>query len=632
MAQNRGEIDPHEMFQNELALRDIDSSGAFAVDRRDRLAKLASSPYFARIDFGPAPQDTAPYYIGRFAFSHENELLIFDWRAPVAGMFYDCEVGPAFYQAPRGRVQGVLARKRQFKIANGVMEYALESSDNVRDEVLQRELAATSDEKMKSIIATIQKEQNTIIRSKQAGTLIIQGAAGSGKTSIALHRVAFLMYRQKEELKAQNIVILSPNKVFGDYIAGVLPELGEEPVFSASLADIAGVQLEKLIGFAPDKNPLEANDNAWARRVRKKSTLAFVRLMDQYIAALPQRAFHAREYRIENFMAPADWIEQRLAAYQKLPLLKRLEQVAEDIHDRFETDNVMGHELPRARSILKDLKAMLVYKNTLALYKDFLHWAGLWHLFVMPDKKTLEWNDVFPLLYLHAAFAGLCGSRVIKHLVIDEMQDYTPIQLAVLNRLFPCPKTILGDFGQAINPNHGHTVADILQLYDGAAFEELKTSYRSSWEIIRFAKRICPGADLHAIERHGEEPMVTACGGEREQREEMARLIAAFHAGGGGTMGIILKTDARAQSWYEALKELNGVHLIGPASKRFEGGVCVTSVQMAKGLEFDEVIIPQADAETYHTGHDRSLLYVACTRAMHKLCLLYAGRRSPLLG
>ncbi len=178
-------------------------------------------------------------------------------------MFYDCEVGPAFYQAPRGRVQGVLARKRQFKIANGVMEYALESSDNVRDEVLQRELAATSDEKMKSIIATIQKEQNTIIRSKQAGTLIIQGAAGSGKTSIALHRVAFLMYRQKEELKAQNIVILSPNKVFGDYIAGVLPELGEEPVFSASLADIAGVQLEKVIGFEPDKNPLEVVRDKW---------------------------------------------------------------------------------------------------------------------------------------------------------------------------------------------------------------------------------------------------------------------------------------------------------------------------------------------------------------------------------
>jgi DNA helicase-2/ATP-dependent DNA helicase PcrA len=212
MVQYRGEIDPHEMFQNELALKQIDSRGAFAVEIRDKLAKLLGSPYFARIDFRETSKENpAAFYIGRFAFSHDNELLISDWRSPVASMFYDCEIGPAGYDAPAGRIDGELTRKRQFKIKNGEMEYALESSVNIQDDILQRELCHTSDEKMKSIIATIQKEQNLIIRNEKAGTLLIQGVAGSGKTSIALHRIAYLLYRFKDRLSAKNVTILSPN-------------------------------------------------------------------------------------------------------------------------------------------------------------------------------------------------------------------------------------------------------------------------------------------------------------------------------------------------------------------------------------------------------------------------------------
>lgn len=192
MVENRGEIDPHEMFQNELALKQLDQKGAFAVGVREKLARLKASPYFARIDFQyEEGEDAEKFYIGPASFNDNNELLICDWRAPVAGMFYDCEVGPAGYGAPSGKIEGRLTRKRQFKIKDGKMEYALESSVNIQDDVLQRELSHTSDEKMKSIIATIQKEQNQIIRNEKAGTMIIQGVAGSGKTSIALHRIAF---------------------------------------------------------------------------------------------------------------------------------------------------------------------------------------------------------------------------------------------------------------------------------------------------------------------------------------------------------------------------------------------------------------------------------------------------------
>lgn len=632
MAQNRGEIDPHEMFQNELALREIDGSGAFAVEVRDKLAKLKDSPYFARIDFREAGDKSAvPYYIGRFSYSREAELLIFDWRAPVAGMFYDCEVGPAGYTAPRGDIKGALTRKRQFSIKKGELEYVLESSVNVQDDVLQRELSHTSDERMKSIIATIQREQNQIIRNERAKTLIIQGVAGSGKTSIALHRVAFLLYRFKDRLAAQNVTILSPNRVFGDYISNVLPELGEEPIFGVSMADIAEVQLEGVIGFAPDRDLIEDEDKPWAARVQFKSTLDFVREMDGYIERMADRVFAAEDYVFGSFTAPGGWIRTRYDAYGKHPVMKRLQMVADDIYERFIDENRFEEELPKLRSILKKLKDMLRTKNTLALYKDFYRQIGRAKMLVMPGRRTLEWNDVFPFLYLHAAFEGVRESPVIRHLVIDEMQDYTPIQFAVLGRLFPCRKTILGDFSQRVNPNHCHSLEDIRALHEGAVFVELNTSYRSTYEIISFARKVQPSAKPDPIRRHGEAPQVLGFDGPKEQLDWLCRAIREFAQSGYASLGVIAKTNADAQRLYDALRGEGGVHLIAPDSRNFESGVSITSVQMAKGLEFDQLIIPDADSAHYHTEQDRALLYVACTRAMHRLDLLYCGKPSKFI-
>lgn len=630
MVQNRGEIDPHEMFQNELALGEIDSSGAFAARRLEQLAKLRDSPYFARIDFCPAGGQPAGYYIGRFAFSHQGEPLILDWRAPLASMFYDQGLGPAYYDAPGGRVAGELRLKRQFRIKNGVLEYALDSPDSIRDEVLQRELAATTSRKMRSIIATIQKEQNAIIRNQRAETLIIQGVAGSGKTSIALHRVAWLMYRLGDRLRARNITILSPNRVFGDYISTVLPELGEEPIFQAGPGDIAEAQLEKGMSFAPEPDPLETGDAAWAERVAFKSTADFLARLEAYAAGLGHTAFEARELRFEPFFVTAQWIEARLEAYGRHPLLKRLEMIAGDIHERFEADNRMGDELPRPGAILKGLKAMLRFKSTLALYRNFYRWLGEPRLFVPAGKKTLEWNDVFPFLYLQAAFTGLQESGIIRHLVIDEMQDYTPVQHAVLGRLFRCRKTILGDFGQMADPNHQHSLEDVLRLYPGAEFVELRQSYRSTSEIIRFAAGLWPGAGARPVERHGAEPAVTACRSEAEELARLKQLIAEFRRAGQGSLGILVQTNGAARALHEKLGDPD-TELITPESRRFSEGVSIAPVRLAKGLEFDTVVIPGASRAAWHTEHHRRLLYIACTRALHRLELLYTGAPAPFL-
>ena len=245
--ENRGYMDAMEIFSNEKSISQIVSSGEFISKQKTKIESLINTPYFARIDFRYDDEDEIEkIYIGRNAFIDKfGDMLIYDWRAPVSSMYYDFELGNASYDAPLGKVEGEITLKRQFKITKSKMDYVLESALSIGDEVLQRELSNTSDQRMKNIVATIQKEQNRIIRNERTDTLIIQGVAGSGKTSIALHRVAYFLYKYREYLSAENVVVISPNKVFADYISNVLPELGEEPIIQLDIEDIEREQLDK---------------------------------------------------------------------------------------------------------------------------------------------------------------------------------------------------------------------------------------------------------------------------------------------------------------------------------------------------------------------------------------------------
>ncbi len=638
MVEHRNEGDAKEMFQAERIMADIGASGSSAVGHLERIKKVKASPFFARIDFRPAGEQDIPYYIGIYAFRHQRKLLVIDWRSPVASMFYDFETGPAFYTtpatltAPSERVEGSLTLKRQFKIKDGEVEYAFDSSQNIQDDILQQELAHTSDEKMKSIISTIQKEQNRIIRDETSDVMIIQGVAGSGKTSIALHRVAFLLYRFRETIKAQNVTIISPNKVFGDYISGVLPELGEEPIFEASLEDLALVQIEEGVDFVGPRNPLETSDKAWEQRVRFKSSAEFVALMDDYIDRLPDLLFQAQDYVFGDFSVPADWIRERVNIYKRFPMMERLEQTADDIHSRLENEFLREEKPPHRTKIFQSLRSMLKCRTTLQAYREFYRTIGKPKMYTPVKKGILEWNDVFPYLYLQSYFTGVQVGRRIKHLVIDEMQDYSPIQYAVLNRLFPCPKTILGDFSQSIDPNCNYTLEELHSLYKGSQLMRLEKSYRSTYEIIHFAKSISGEQDFEAVERHGEKPALLRCAAEEEELQTLSELIRDFHESDYNAMALLTRTNTQAKELYEKLRERGAdVELILPDSVSFHNGATVMSVQMSKGLEFDQVVIPQASEEVYHTDFDKNLLYVACTRAMHKLTLTCAGRPSRLI-
>lgn len=632
MADYRNEMDSHEKLQNERLLEQTDRTGVFAVEVREKMEKLMDSPYFARIDFIPdGDEEAETFYIGRFGFTHHNEKLIFDWRAPISGLFYDYDTGRAKFEAPACWIEGELTRKRQFKIKSGIMEYAIESSTNVQDEILQKELAHTSDEKMKSIISTIQREQNVIIRNESANTLIIQGVAGSGKTSIALHRIAFLLYRFKNQMKAEDVTIISPNKVFADYISNVIPELGEEPVCEMSFMDLAHNALKDIIAFESEKNALENEDEAWKKRVKFKSNMAFVELLDQYINNLPERVFLAKDYTHHDNVVQASWIRERFRAYEKIPVKQRLTFVAGDIREKLRSLMGMWGEVPKVNVILKSLNKMLNIKDALEMYKDFYQYIDKTEMLVLPEKKTLEWEDVFPFLYLMAAFEGMEVSKTVKHLVIDEMQDYTPIQFAVLNMMYPCQKTILGDFGQVLNPCHLHSLDEIRRLYKDAQFVALNKSYRSTYEIMEYAKKICNQPFLEMVERHGEKVQNIYCENVDSEIASIKKLITKFEGGKNTSLGIVVKTGAEAKKLYDLLSGEHNVHLLTQDSTTFINGVFITPIRMAKGLEFDEVIVPDADNRNYASDYDRNLLYIACTRAMHKLTLLYTGSASHFM-
>lgn len=611
-------------------------TGESAVALKRKLIKLHQSPYFGRIDFASGEGTPAAIYIGIHTFSDERagQTLIHDWRAPISSMFYDFESGHAWYDTPAGRVEGEITLKRQYRIRDGRMEFMIENDVNIHDEVLQKELSKAADEKMKTIVATIQRDQNAVIRNESSQIMIIQGVAGSGKTSIALHRIAFLLYRFRETISAKDILIISPNKVFADYISNVLPELGEEQIPEMGMDELAQDLLENKFRFQTFFQQvaflLETHDAGFIERVRFKSDFEFLRKINQYLIHLENNFFEAQELRIGKTVVPSPFIHDRLKSYHRIPLLKRIPAVVKDIQQfvRSRTDRKLtGQEKAR---IWEAVPGMIRVTNVFEVYRGFYEWIGRPELFQMAVGNVLEYSDVFPLIYCKLRVEGGQTFDHVKHLLIDEMQDYTPIQYRVLSRLFTCRKTILGDITQTVNPYSGSSSEGIHQVFPQADVIKLFRSYRSTWEITQFTQRILPNPHLIAMERHGPPPEIKRFNNEKEEIDEIRRIVAAFENSGHQSMAIIAKTQRQSKFLFNELRSA-GVHLLTAESTSFKSGVIITTAHLAKGLEFDDVVVPFVSARNYHTEVDQRMLYIACSRAMHQLVVTHSGSVSALV-
>jgi DNA helicase-2/ATP-dependent DNA helicase PcrA len=613
-----------------------------AVMLRKRVERLLESPYFGRVDFSArGDTDGGAYYIGVHNFSspETQEIVIHDWRAPVSSLFYDFETGEASFETPKGTTHGEITGKRQYKIQGGRLEYMFDSALNIGDEVLQRELSQSADDRMKNIVATIQREQNAVIRNETAQVLILQGVAGSGKTSIALHRLAFLLYRFKDTLSSDNVMILSPSRVFGDYIADVLPELGEERVAGIDFDRIAGTFLAKVTDYEAFSEQvvtlLDHVDEAAAERMRYKATPEFVSLLDDWITSRVHEEFTPAEIEQKSNRLSADWVADAFEESRALPIFTRLDHVANTaVHLLKNKIQDRGGKWAAAdtNSVRRQVRAMFPYKDAFAMYKAFYAEPDRRGLFKPLGRKKIEYADVFPLIYTMIRTARQENYRHIRHLLVDEMQDYTPVQYAVLRELFSCQMTILGDSNQSVNPFSSSSLSTIHSIFPEADCLELCKSYRSTAEITEFAQNISRNNKLVPIERHGLPPQVIGCADQRDQQAQILPLIERHRHSDHRSLGIICKTVAQAKALYHALAEA-GVELtfLDYDSTAFGSGIVITSAHISKGLEFDAVIVPYVDDTNYANEMDRCMLYIACTRAMHELHLTHPGPLSRFL-
>lgn len=630
-------------------------SGEAAVAHKGRLEKLIASPYFGRFDFrekgvdGEEPGKVLtgrltddggplPFYLGIHAFYDEatNTNLIHDWRAPIASMYYDFEPGEVWYDAPSGRIEGEMLLKRQYRIRGGRMEFMLENSSNTMDEILQEELRKSADDRMKTIVATIQRDQNAVVRNESSRVLVIQGVAGSGKTSIALHRIAFLLYRFRESLQSRDILIISPNKVFADYISNVLPELGEDRIPEIGMEELADRALEGKLKFQTFFEQvdllLEKSDESFRERMRYKSSQELLARMDEYLTHVEKTYFEPADLWVRRYPVPEWFIREKFEAYHRLPLLKRFAEIARNIEENVKFYYGYDMNAEERQDVRKKVTAMFRITNLRELYRDFYDWLGHPELFRLTARGRFEYADVFPFLYMKIRLEGVKTYHQVQHLLIDEMQDYTPVQYAVIARLFHCRMTILGDASQSVNPYSSSSQDLIRRLFPGSDGVKLLRSYRSSFEITRFAQRILPNEELIAIERRGEEPAVVAYHSEADELAALKQVVLDFEASPDRSMGIICKSRKQAADLMARLEGLGPyIHLLTLQSASFGGGIMLTTVHMAKGLEFDRVVVPFVTAGNYHTGMDKHLLYIACTRAMHRLTLTYSGAGSPFI-
>ena len=649
--ENYTEMDQYgyENFDNQQALLHEINASNEKIELRRRFRKMMDSPFFGRVDFCYEGEDEPEiFYIGIANLAEENGglPLIYDWRAPVSGLFYDFDKGPASYLAPLGEIHGDIAAKWQYKIRGGKMIYEFESDVKIDDEILKAELGSNGDVQLKNIIRTIQKEQNAIIRNTSDRIMVIQGAAGSGKTSIALHRIAYLLYHDRKNLKSSSVLVLSPNGVFSDYISHILPELGEENIREMSFDLFAYKRLKNVVSDCEDRYDLIERQIAGLcdeKLLKEKLSRDFLDRMEGYLVELEDSLMNFRDVEHRGVVKKEqEIIELFYFKFMDIPLLSRMDAVAEYFIDEVET--LKGFDLPdeEREAVKSRFYRMYETRDLYVLYNRFLRQEGFPSLpQVQYEKRKLRYEDVYPVLYLKYRLETQQEDSGVRHLIVDEMQDYSMIQYLIIQRLFKCRMTILGDREQTMDGEQ----QDVLTLLPKIFGKDIRRivmnkSYRNTVEIASYANKLAGITEVELFERHGKPVVQKEFPGLEEALESVVRelrlekqaVIAENADEGVGdiisyeTAAVIARTADEARETYYILKEKleaegfdtkERLSLLHRDSTNFQKGLTVTTFYMAKGLEFDQVF-------SVFPGEDRSPIverarYIAATRALHEL-------------
>lgn len=634
--ENYTEMDQYgyEDYDNQQALFRQMNANEEQFRLRKRFKKMQDSPFFGRVDFryeGDEEAETFYIGIGNLSESAGSLPLVYDWRAPVSGLFYDYDKGPASYEAPSGIFEGEVTSKWQYKIRKGKMLYEFESDVKIDDEILGAELGSNGEVQLKNIVRTIQKEQNEIIRNTKDRIMVIQGAAGSGKTSVALHRIAYLLYHDRENLKSSNVLILSPNGVFADYISHILPELGEENIREMSFDLFAYRELQDIVGDCEDRyDQIEHTVlNPKIQDIcREKQSPEFVSKLEGFVLRLEDELMNFRDVEYRGCtLSEKEIIDLFYFKFLDVPLLSRMHSVAEYFIDQVETlrDRDLSDE--EREEVMECFRSMYETRDCYVLYSRFLEKEGYRPLpHCQIEKRRLRYEDVYPVLYLKYTLYQCRNHHGIKHVVVDEMQDYSWIQYLLIHKMFPCRMTILGDKAQTMEDE----TQDVLKFLPKIFGKDIRKivmnrSYRNTMEVAQYANHLTGIEDMELFERHGEpvdertfssteEALETVLEKWLNRREEFE------------TEALIFLTEREAEHAFlyieKRLKEIapeaeNQLCYMNRDSQSFKKGLTVTTFYLAKGLEFDQVFgIFEEDRES---GLQCQAKYITATRALHEL-------------
>lgn len=654
--------------------------------------KMLGNPYFARIDFTEEyNEETEKIYIGLSNLMDEesHDIKVYDWRAPISSIYYRNEIGNVEYSAPVGKIKGYVSLKRQFKINKGKMEYFFDSNINILDEMLKEALSKNMSPKMKTIVETIQKQQDIIIRDLVNELLIVQGVAGSGKTSVALHRIAFLLYQGLNlKLNSNNIVIISPNTLFSKYISNVLPELGEGDIKELTFEDIFNEVFNNKITISSRSDLLEeiiCTESPEHKRFLRscfefKGSTIFLEILNRYI-----QYFEHKLIPFEDIYFNGKVIESRhllkallLSGKLNMPTAKKLKIIENRILDKFH-DNKKDRRIKIERIVansnehqfeIKSFTRVLAAKETAAamnivkrftefdcceLYKNLFKNKKLFYKISkglkLPDNiddiieytnknisdlHNIPYMDGIGLLYFKAIFEGLDLFSSIKQVVVDEAQDYYPIHYNLLKLLFREARfTVVGDINQSVERETDLSVYDeITNIFNMKKNSKvyLTKSYRSSYEINKFSQRLLVNsADTEFFRRNEGKPQLIGGSDTDDIDTRLISDINQYRSQGFESIAVIVKSKKAAYNLYNRLKSKVNITLINNMENDNIDGTIIIPVYMAKGLEFDVVLVYGADNISYNTEYDKKLLYIACTRALHKLSLYYTGVISDFL-
>jgi DNA helicase II / ATP-dependent DNA helicase PcrA len=697
-------IETHTSLKQQAELLSERERTRGQLNKQERtLSRLKSSPYFGRIDFIEDGENRAEkIYIGISSLMDQKDenFLIYDWRAPISSMYYDYSPGPAQYDTPSGTFKGEMELKRQYIIRNAELKAMFDTGVTIGDEMLQEVLGNQADTQMKSIVATIQKEQNQIIRNEKAKLLVVQGVAGSGKTSAAMQRIAYLLYRYRGTLNSENIMLFSPNTLFNSYVATVLPELGEENMQQTTFQEYLNsrIHLNYRLEDAYDQMEYllsEQHQSNYQTRVlgiRYKGTLKFKYLIDNYVKSLEKEGFIFQDvvfrkkkliskeeiydyfyqldtaYSIPNKIEMVrDWILRSLKKFVKLeqsePWVEDEIQFLdkEDYLEAFKKvqakEGFSGNsfdDFEREQAFLAEMVVKQKYKPLFNWVKKlrFIHLFSLYkRLFSLPNHSLPSWKDISdysnhilsqgiisyedatPFVYLQDLIEGRKSNSSIKHVFIDEAQDYTPFQFAFIRQLYPYSKlTLLGDINQAIYAGITDSDTVIGSQISNDEIERivLDKTYRSTKPIVEFTKGLIEnGKNIVPFNRSGQKPILELVKDEWELENRLLRKVAELQHKGHETVAIICKTAKESRAAFDTLKNEMAVHLIEKGTLTYEKGVSIIPSYLAKGIEFDAVII--YDSSQYTRQEERKLFYTSCTRAMHELHLYAINQPSPLM-